>query len=153
MKSNIRVLEGRAFPYGAQVTDTGVNFALFSLHATGVSLVLYEREDSLVPMHVIPLDPLRHRDRFVWHVLVAGLAPGAWFVWRVDGPNDLGHGGAFDARRDLLDPAARRISTALWTRDAEAADNRAMRGQVVAAPDYDWEGDRVLGRPRADAVI
>ncbi len=153
MKSVVRVLDGHAFPYGASVTGTGVNFALFSRHATAVSLVLYEREDSPVPLHVISLDPLRHRDRFIWHVFVEGLAADIWYTWRVDGPRGDEHGHAFDARRELLDPFAKRISTALWTRVAEAPGSHAMRGQVVADQDYDWEGDRVFERPLEDEII
>ena len=120
MKSVIRVRTGRPFPYGATPANDGVNFALFSRHATGATLVIYARRDSTVPMHVITLDADRHRERWVWHVFVEGLDVGVWYTWRLDGPADRSCGDAFDPHRELLDPYARVVSAALWSREPTA---------------------------------
>ena len=153
MKSVIRVRKGSPFPLGAAAMADGVNFALFSRHAAAVSLVIYDDRQSRVPLRVIALDPSRHRERFIWHVFVEGLEPGVWFAWRVDGKSDRGTGDAFDARRDLLDPFARRVSTALWLRDPDSPGNSGIRGQVTAQEHYDWEGDEPVLRPLEDEVI
>jgi glycogen operon protein len=152
MKSVIRVQEGRPFPLGATVVTGGVNFALFSQHATKVQLVIYADEQSEFPEHVVALEPQRYRDRFIWHVLVEGLAPGAWFTWRVDGPALRSAGHAFDARRELLDPNAQCVSALRWN-GRFTNDCGAIRGQVVADEAYDWSGDQPLSRPIDDEII
>ena len=48
---------GRSYPLGATVIDGGVNFSLFSRTATGVELLLFDREDDASPSRVIRIDP------------------------------------------------------------------------------------------------
>ena len=79
---------GARFPPGATIVAGGVNFSLFSRHATGVELLLYEAADSPRPFQIIALDPDLNRSYFTWHVFVEGLAAGAHYAWRVDGPAD-----------------------------------------------------------------
>lgn len=56
---------GRSAPLGATVVDGGVNFSVFSRNATGMELVLFDREDEALPSRVIArrmmLDDLRYR--------------------------------------------------------------------------------------------
>ena len=59
------------------VTDGGVNFSLFSRSATGVELLLFDREDDARPARVIPVDPSTSRTYHYWHVFVPGVATGA----------------------------------------------------------------------------
>ena len=57
--------------------------------------------------------------------------------------------------RELLDPWARLVSDAVWDRDAAVDGDlaSALRAEIAAADDYDWEGDRPLRRSLQDAVI
>ncbi len=48
---------GRRYPTGASVEAEGVNFSIFSRHATGVELLLYEGHNSPEPFQIIRLDP------------------------------------------------------------------------------------------------
>ena len=153
MKRAIRVQEGRPFPHGATPDGDGVNFALFSLHAASVELLIYEHDDSDHPTHVIALDINRHRSRQVWHVRVDGLEAGVWYTWRVDGDADRSTGDFFDPGRELLDPHARVVSTVRWSRSPDAAANAAIRAQVVAEQAYDWGGDAPLERFLEDEII
>ena len=41
---------------GAKSVEGGVNFCIFSRHATSVELLLYHRADSPEPFQVIPLE-------------------------------------------------------------------------------------------------
>jgi glycogen operon protein len=41
----MRVWRGQPYPLGATWNGMGVNFALFSEHATGVELCLFDRAD------------------------------------------------------------------------------------------------------------
>ncbi|MEW6666502.1 MAG: glycogen debranching protein GlgX [Thermodesulfobacteriota bacterium] len=145
------------YPPGARVDPGGVNFSVFSRHATGVELRLYQGPDSPEPFQVIRLDPEENRTFFFWHVYVVGLRPGVFYAWRVEGPQNTGETGyRFDRGKDLLDPWARAVSYRLWDRRraARPGDNgRSSMRAMVVEEDYDWEGDEPLGHPLENAVI
>ena len=48
---------GHSWPLGATVVDSGINFSLFSRSATGVKLLLFDREDDARPARMMRLDP------------------------------------------------------------------------------------------------
>ena len=50
-------LAGKASPLGATVSKEGVNFSLYSRTASGVELLLFEREDDAKPTRVIRIPP------------------------------------------------------------------------------------------------
>ena len=52
------ITEGQPTPPGATWMGNGWNFALFSRHATGVTLLLYDSENLVKPLSVFKLDPL-----------------------------------------------------------------------------------------------
>ena len=60
----------------------GVNFCVFSRHATRVELLLYAEPDSPEPFQVIALAPEENRTFFFWHVFVEGSAAGICYTWR-----------------------------------------------------------------------
>jgi glycogen operon protein len=108
---------GSRFPPGATLAPGGVNFCVFSRHATGVELLLYADGTDAEPFKTIRLSPEENRTFFFWHVFVEGLEPGVCYAWRVDGPNDTATTGrAFDRRKLLLDPWARAVTDARWDR-------------------------------------
>jgi len=130
-------------PAGAKLTENGVNFSIFSRHATWVELLLFAAADSLEPFQSITLQPEVHLTFFSWHVFVKDLPAGTWYTWRMDGPNNTQHSGLlFDKDKHLLDPWARGVSDKFWNRMAACnpGDNTgtAMRS-VVVADGYDWE--------------
>lgn len=142
---------------GASVADDGVNFALFSRHATRVELLLYEAADSAEPFQVIELDPDENRTFFVWHVFVEGLPVPVHYTWRVDGPDDTAESGhRFNARKELVDPWARAVTDAVWDRrrasDPQDAGRTSPRAIAVSC-DYDWSGERPVARGLEGAVI
>ena len=98
-----QIAEGLPYPLGATPSNDGVNFALFSAHATGVDLCLFdetgneERERIALP---------EYTDE-VWHVFVKGLKPGAVYGYRVHGPYEPENGHRFNANKLLLDPYAK----------------------------------------------
>ena len=148
---------GRPHPLGATPDDGGVNFALFSQHATSVELLLFDEADDLQPAQAIQLDPAVNKTFHFWHVYVRGLRPGAFYGYRVDGPRDLSQGHRFDPGKVLIDPYSRGVTRARWDRGAACVpgDNLAtsMRGAIIDLKDYDWEGDRPLNRPMQDLII
>ncbi|MCK7478399.1 MAG: hypothetical protein M0C28_14125 [Candidatus Moduliflexus flocculans] len=148
---------GSRYPEGATLTPEGVNFSVFSRHATRVELLLYECADSAAPFQTIVLDPDVHRTFFVWHVFVEGLRAGVHYTWRADGPTDTqASGRCFNPRKQLCDPWARAVSDVLWDR-ARARDpaddgGRAFRA-VVSDPAFDWGGVPAAARGLDGAVI
>jgi isoamylase len=68
---------GKSFPLGASIQPGGVNFSVFSEHATAVQLLLFDRADDRRPAWTIELDPRRQRTYHYWHAFVPGLRAGA----------------------------------------------------------------------------
>jgi glycogen operon protein len=94
-------------PLGTQEVAGGINFALFSCHATRVRLELFEHPEGAKPSRVVDLVSPRHRTGDVW---VKGLGSGQLYVYRVECPYDPGQGHRFNFNRLLLDPFASAIS-------------------------------------------
>ena len=95
---------GRAYPLGARRAGGGTNFSVWSRTAAQVDLLLFDDVDDARPSRVIPLDPLRHRTSYFWHVLVPDVKPGQIYAWRVHGAWDPAAGLRHDASALLLDP-------------------------------------------------
>ena len=147
---------GHTYPSGAKKNKGGVNFSIFSRHATSVELLLFEKADSQHAFQIIHLDKNPHQTFFSWHVYVMGLPAGTWYTWRIDGPNEAGL--RFDKDKQLLDPWARVVSDVNWDRQkaCQAGDNNdtAMRSMVVVDDDhYDWEDDQPLHISSSKSII
>jgi glycogen operon protein len=142
-------------PLGAAASKEGVNFSVFSPHATRVWLRLYRNAADLEPEAEIELDAAEHRTFGFWHVLVRGARPGWLYTWRADGPADPARGLRFEARRELLDPWARLVSSDVWDRESSLNGGLgpSLRARIAPVDDYDWAGDTPLGRPLAESVI
>ncbi|MGF1482238.1 MAG: glycogen debranching protein GlgX [Cyanophyceae cyanobacterium] len=151
------VARGKAHPLGATPDAQGVNFSLFSEHATGVELLLFDEHDAPEPIQTIKLDSNENRTFHFWHVYVEGLKPGMHYAYRVDGPRDVQNGHRFNPNKLLLDPYAKGVTKNLWQRGAACGpeDNLAtsMRCVVIDTSDYDWEGDRPLNRPMSETIV
>jgi isoamylase len=152
------ITAGRSAPLGTTWSEEGVNFSLFSRHATAVSLLLFEGADDPRPSRVIRLDPVANRTYFYWHAFVPGVRPGQLYGYRVDGPFDPDTGMRFDASKVLLDPYGRGVVVPPgYRRDAACrpGDNAAtaMKSVVVNCGAYDWAGDTPLRRPSAHTIV
>ncbi len=151
-------IPGRTSPLGATIVPGGVNFSVFSRMATGMELLLFDREDDGRPARVIPIDPAANRNYHYWHVFVPGLEQGQIYGYRAQGPFDPASGLRFDPARVLLDPYGRGVVVPKdYSREAAKlpGDNAAtaMKSAVVDAGAYDWEGDAPLQRPSPRSII
>lgn len=149
---------GDPAPIGATVREGGVNFSLFSRHATSIDLLLFDDIDAVQPARVIPLTLPGHRTYHYWHCFVAGLRAGQVYAFRAHGPFDPSAGLRFDSTKTLLDPYGRAVVVPEGYRRATACEHgaetpHAMRSVVVDPNDYDWEGDAPLRRPCSRTVI
>jgi isoamylase len=158
MAQMYQVEPGATHPLGAVPDEQGVNFSLFSEHATSVELLLFTEHNDPEPLQIIQLDPVTNRTFHFWHVYVRELQPGMHYAYRLDGPQDLhGKGNRFNKKKVVIDPYSKGITDALWSRTAACTpdDNvhTSMRCAVIDTSKYDWEGDQPLHRPMSETII
>jgi isoamylase len=149
---------GQSAPLGSKICRGGVNFSLFSREASGVDLLLFDREDDPRPARVIRIDPTMNRTYHYWHVFVPNVQPGQIYGYRVYGPRDPRNGLRFDDDKILLDPYGRGIVVPRnYSREAarKSGENTAvaMKSVVVDSATYDWEGDTLLKRPSSQTIV
>jgi pullulanase/glycogen debranching enzyme len=98
--------KGTHFPLGATVTPDGVNFAVYSQHATELLLLLFDEPDA-DPTDVIQLV---NRDKFIWHALVKGIREGHLYGYKARGEYRPEWGLRFNDAKLLLDPYAKAVT-------------------------------------------
>lgn len=139
---------GTPLPLGATPGKNGINFSVFSRHATGMTLVLFERGKS-VPLAEFTLDPEGNRTGDIWHVFLIGAHTGLGYGFRAVGPVDPKHGHRFKPDAVLLDPYARAVEGGqVWGREP------MLPWRALVLDDrFDWGDDRPLKIPLKDTVI
>lgn len=95
-----RVREGRPYPLGATWDGLGVNFALFSAHATRVELCLFDQNGE---QEIERIDLPEYTDE-VWHGYLPDARPGTIYGYRVHGPYEPTEGHRFNPNKLLFDP-------------------------------------------------
>ena len=130
--------EGQSSPLGATVCAEGTNFSVYSKHATGIELLLFDCVDDARPARVISIDPASNRTYHYWHIFVPGVKAGQIYGYRVKGAFDPPSGMRFDSAKVLLDPYGRgAVVPKNYSRDAarKKGDNAASAiKSVVTIP-------------------
>ena len=158
-----KLLPGSPYPLGAKAHPRGTNFAVYSEHATSVSVCMFDesgKQTDCIALH--------ERTAFVWHGFVLGIGPGQLYGLRVDGPWDPENGYRFNQNKVLVDPYTEAISGKLdWKApifpydlqsgdDAQRDDQDSAAGvpkSVVVEHRFDWGKDCQPQTPLADSVI
>ena len=164
------IRSGVPLPLGARPRGNGVNFAIFSRHATGVRLDLFDEPEGAVPIRSIILNAARNKTGDIWHVWLEGVRPGQLYGFRIAGPYAPHEGHRFNPAKLLVDPYAIAIAS-VPERDFRPAlgydpfsaekdlslsevDNAATAPKcVIPHEDFDWQGDQPLCRPWKSIVI
>jgi isoamylase len=108
----MRVWPGAPYPLGATWDGVGVNFAIFSEHATRVELCLFDSVDAEVESVTIPLP--EHTD-MVWHGYLPDVRPGQLYGYRIHGPFAPHMGYRFNPHKLVMDPYAKVVGrTVRW---------------------------------------
>ena len=110
--TTVNIWPGKPYPLGATWTGEGVNFAIFSEHATGVELCLFDNVDA--PKETARI-PFREQTGGVWHAFLPELRLGQLYGYRVYGPFDPNRGLRFNESKLLLDPYAKSIAASPTT--------------------------------------
>jgi glycogen operon protein len=101
---------GSPWPFGAQWVEAeeAFNFALFSRHATAVTLLLHDERDPATPVLEFRLRHPENKTGIIWHCRVPASEVGSatLYAYRVEGPRDPERGHRFDPEKILLDPYA-----------------------------------------------
>lgn len=157
---------GKPYPLGATWDGQGVNFALFSEHAVGVELCLFDAPDA--PAERFRIRMTEQTD-YVWHVYLPTVQPGQLYGYRVYGPFEPEEGQRFNPAKLLIDPYAKAIDGRIEWSDAmfgypmgeEEADllqdfqdsAPGMNMGVVIDPAFDWGNDQPPSTPLHKSII
>jgi glycogen operon protein len=160
----VKALPGDGTRLGATPADGGVNFAVASTVAEGVTVCLFDAGTGEETQAA-----LDHYDAGVWHGFVPGIGPGQAYGFRVNGPFDPARGVRCNPRKLLIDPYARALSGTVTYGDALLGHDPADPGKpsgLDSAPNvprclvtdvseqaYDWEGDTQPRHSYADTVV
>ncbi|HEX7862252.1 MAG TPA: isoamylase [Verrucomicrobiae bacterium] len=101
---------GTPWPLGARWIEAEgeFNFALFSRHATAVTLLFYKESDPAKPVFEYPLHFPQHKTSDIWHCRIPEerLNGATLYAYRIDGPHEPENGHRYDPEKILLDPYA-----------------------------------------------
>jgi len=164
--TTVKTWPGKPYPLGATWLGNGVNFAIFSEHATGIELCLFDNIDA---PHENARVPLREQTGQVWHVFLPEVRPGQLYGYRVAGPYQPNRGLRFNDSKLLLDPYAKSIAGQInWSDEMfgyvvgdkeedlarDFRDNAwAMPKSVVIDPAFSWGEDKRPETPLSETVI
>ena len=156
---------GRYTRIGAEFDGDGVNFAVFSEHATAIDLCLFSPDGR----REIARLTLPERTGHVWHGRVPGLVPGQLYGYRAHGPFAPEDGHRFNPNKLLIDPYAKRLTghprwaeavygynTGAKTRDLTFNSRNSARFMpkcVVEDPTFHWGNDRPPAHTISRSVI
>jgi glycogen operon protein len=164
----MRTWPGSPTPLGATWDGEGTNFAIFSEHATGVQLCLFDGPEAATERLRIPL---AEHSGHVWHAYLPDVRPGQLYGYRVDGPFDPEQGYRFNPAKLLLDPYAKGVTGSIRWSDAVSGHSfdgpveeqdllpndedsaPGMPKSVVIESAFTWGDDRRPGTPWNRTVI
>ena len=165
MSGNFRISAGRPYPLGATFDGDGVNFAVFSQHATAMTLCLFAENG----MDETLLIDLPEHNGHVWHGYLPGLRPGQHYGYRAHGPYRPDEGHRFNPHKLLIDPYAKQLSgQIIWDDALMGYDRSAKHGDltfdtrnsahfvprsIVVDPTFSWGDTKSPRIPLTDTVI
>ncbi|MFK7745150.1 MAG: glycogen debranching protein GlgX [Roseobacter sp.] len=124
------VSEGSPAHMGAHADDDGVNFAVFSAHATKIEVCLFTPDGATETARI----PLPERTGDIWHGYVQGLKAGAVYGYRAHGTYAPEQGHRFNPHKLLLDPYTRELCGAF-------SNHPSTLGYIEKAADLDLSFD------------
>lgn len=153
-KKNTPTLKrGFPLPSGTTILEEGINFTLFSRHATGVTLVIQPTKEKSTnqPRLELVLDPELNRTGDIWHILLITEERDFSYGFCLDGETDIpGQGLHYDWTQVLLDPLCQNLASRSWG-DTFLEKNGPLC--KLTSHDFDWQDDRPLKTPMVDSVI
>ena len=158
----MNVKPGNPYPLGANWDGHGVNFSIFSEHATGVELCLVNAEG------IEERVTMKRRTGFVWHCYLSDIGPGQRYAYRVQGPYEPEQGLRFNPNVRLLDPYAKALcGSQSWDAGSfgyevggDQEDLLPSKRDAIGAPlgmvidsSFDWGGDQKPNLPFHELIV
>ncbi len=167
METALTITRGHPLPLGAHLVEGGINFSVFSRHASRIWLLLFDNPTALDPKGYFELEPTVHRTGDLWHACIKGAKPGMCFVFQADGPFAPAEGHRFNRHRALLDPYAVVLTEVenwdfsihcdQWLKQHPGEDipkaQYRVKGMIPQEDGFDWGNDRPLKTPWPETVI
>ena len=148
----LKFSRGAPLPLGATLMRNGINFAIFSRHATTVLLAVFV-PDGKNPLFEVDLDPRFNRTGDIWHIFVENLEPGIHYAYCMDRRSTINarfH--RFDPKQILLDPYAKVIAGYPgWGAGSFPGEN--LRRGAIVKDLFDWGDDQPLNIPLSESII
>lgn len=143
----IKKSTGKPIPLGVTIGNQEINFAIFSKHATKVSLSLIDPITKKETMRYA-LDPKVHKTGDIWHISLKGISLPMHYCYYMDGGKKPWN--YYDPSKALLDPYAKELDCSIeW----EKKSSSPPRGVLSQEKEFDWQGVAVPKIPLKDLLI
>ena len=164
----IEIWPGKPYPLGATWSPAGVNFAVFSEHATRIDLCLFPEKGTTHKRYRIRL---MEQTDMVWHCFIPTLETGWRYGFRAFGEWNPREGKIFNPNKLLIDPYTKAIDGTIDWHDAvypypihDSDEERYLKMDeqdsapyltkgVVIDTSYDWEGIERPELPMHQTII
>jgi glycogen operon protein len=164
----IEVWPGKPYPLGATWSAAGVNFAVFSEHATRIDLCLFPEKGTKHKRYRIRM---MEQTDLVWHCFIPKLETGWRYGFRAFGEWNPKEGRVFNPNKLLIDPYTKAIDGTIDWHDAvypypindPSEDRYLIMDEQDSAPyltkgvvidtSYDWEGVKCPELPMHRTII
>ena len=124
--AKFKTLDGSSYPLGSTYDGRGVNFAIFSSHATKIELCIFDVSGS----EELERYDLILNDNNIWHIYLEGAEAGVVYGYRVYGPYNPSAGQRFNPNKLLIDPYGKKlVGKLIW--------NKAIFGYDIDSPELD----------------
>ena len=156
MSKNNSLLVGKRgypLPIGATVLPDGVNFSIFSRHASSVDLIieLFEKDDTVTESYSFSLLPNYNRTGDIWHILLPVYWKRIRYGYCIDGLSDpIGSGTLYNKNNILIDPYCRKLAPRGW---GEPSNYGISPCCYIPGHSFDWQGEAPLKRPLSETII
>ncbi len=165
MIKSFKTTKGLSYPFGATWDGSGVNFVVYSAHATKIYLCLFSEDGRKEEARI----PLFKDEGGVWHIYVKDLKLGQLYGYRVEGEYNPSKGKKFNEHKLLLDPYAKSLfGVCRWHKDMYVYDpsipvnlysfsttdsSHCVPKGVVIDDTFDWEEDERPLIPWDETII
>ncbi len=165
MSKESKPTQGNPYPLGSHYNGEGVNFALYSAHATKVEVCLFDKTGS----EELKRYPITTNDNNIWHIFIPDIEVGQVYGYRVYGPYQPEQGHRFNPNKLLIDPYGKQlVGKLIWHKaifgyDVDSPDKDLSFSRLDSAPyvpksvvvsdEYDWEGDKHPRRKMEESII
>lgn len=140
-------------PLGATVLPDGINFAIFSRHASQVELLVevFTDDEEITERYHFTLLHDYNRTGDIWHILLPLYWKKIRYGYCIDGTSDsVNKGIIFNQTDILIDPYCRMMIPRKWGAKSSYGSNPCC---YIPEHSFDWKGETPIKRPLSETII